>query len=123
MSFIFGTYTDMTTHTLTADIEVKFVPAGLVDWEVEYPVLEIEYSFIRRRPAYTPRGEYAPIDPPDPAEVDFRSAKIIDAKGLLPTHEQVDDWARDYLDSDEGYNHACNVANFAAWAEWNRLSR
>jgi hypothetical protein len=99
------------THTLTAEVEVKFTPATLHDIEVEYPVLEITYSYIRGRPAYTPRGEYAPIDPPDPAEVDFRSARLIDGKGLLPTQEQIDDWARDYLDSDAGYMRAVNNAD------------
>lgn len=100
----------MNTFTLTADVEVKFVPDGLVETEVEYPVLEIEFSYIRGCPAHTPRGEYAPIDPPEPAEVDFRSAKLIDGQGLLPTQEQINDWARDYLDSDAGYRHACNEA-------------
>lgn len=98
------------TLKLEAEIEVKFTPAGLHDTEVEYPIVEIEYGYIRAHPAYTPPGEYAPIDPPTPAEVDFRSAKLIDGKGLLPTQEQIDDWARDYLDSDAGYMHAVNHA-------------
>lgn len=97
-------------HTLTAEVEVKFVPAGLHDTEVEYPVIEIDYGYIRARPAFTPRGEYAPIDPPEPAEVDLLAARLIDGRGLLPTQEQIDDWARDYLDSDAGYMHAVKHA-------------
>jgi hypothetical protein len=33
--------------------------------------LDVRFTvdFIPGRPAYTPRGEYAPIDPPDPAEI------------------------------------------------------
>lgn len=101
------------TITLTADVKVSFVPAGCSETEVEYPVLDIEFSYLPGSPAFTPRGEYAPIDPPEPAEVDFRSAKLIDGKGLLPTQEQIDDWARDYLDSDQGYLHACQQAESA----------
>lgn len=100
----------MKTVTMTADVKVKFVPAGLVEQEVEYPVLEIEFSYTPGRPAYTPRGEYAPIDPPEAPEVDFVSAKLIDGQGLLPTQEQVNDWAREYLDSDEGFWSACEAA-------------
>lgn len=93
------------TLKLEAEIEVKH------DTEVEYPVIEIEYSYIRGRPAFTPRGEYGPIDPPDPAEVDFRSAKLIDGKGMKIGQEEVDFWARDYLDSDLGYTHALATAD------------
>jgi hypothetical protein len=103
----------MQRYTLTADVEVKFVPAGLVEQEVEYPTLDIEFSYLPGRPAFTPRGEYAPIDPPDPAEVEFLRATLADGKGLLPTQDQINDWARDYLDSDEGYRRACDVAEDA----------
>lgn len=92
------------THKLEAEVEVRH------DTDVEYPIIEIEYGYIRGRPAYTPRGEYAPIDPPDPAEVDFRSAKLIDGKGMKIGQEEVDFWAREYLDSDAGYMHAVKHA-------------
>jgi hypothetical protein len=98
----------MKNYSMTADVEVRFVPAGCVEEEIEYPTLEIEFSYLPGRPAFTPRGEYGPIDPPDPEEVDFTSAKLTDGKGLLPTQEQIDDWARGYLDSDDGYKHACS---------------
>ena len=103
------------TCTIEAEVEVKFTFPGLDpgEHEVEYPILEIEYSFIPGRPAYTPRGEYAPIDPPDPAEVDFIKARLLDGKGLTPKQDQIDDWARDYLDSDEGYRVAVEAAEYA----------
>ena len=33
-------------------------------------------TFFRARPAYTPRGEYAPIDPPEPASFEIESVVI-----------------------------------------------
>lgn len=102
----------MSTHSIRAEIEAKFRFPGLADgeFEVAYPTLEIEYDYAPGRPAYTPRGEYAPIDPPDPAEVAFRSATLIDGDGLTPDQKQIDEWAIDYLDSDHGYNRACQEA-------------
>jgi hypothetical protein len=97
--------------TITAQVPVKFIPVGMQDFEIAYPTLEIEYAYTPGRPAYTPRGEYAPIDPPDPAEVDYRSAKLIDGDGLNPyDHATVEGWAQDYLDSDEGFYAACREA-------------
>lgn len=100
------------THTMTADVEVEFTFPGLEpgEHEVEYPSVEITFSYWPGRPAFTPRGEYAPIDPPEPPEVEFVSAKIVDAKGLTATQDRVDEWARDYLDSDAGYRDACRFA-------------
>jgi hypothetical protein len=98
------------THTITAEVEVRFRVAGLEDLENAFPTIEIAFDYAPGRPAYTPRGEYAPIDPPDPAEVSFRSAKLISGDGLDPPDAQVDEWARDYLDTDEGYEAACRAA-------------
>jgi hypothetical protein len=105
----------MTTHTIRAQVEVKFRPIGMEDFEIAYPTLDIEFDYVPGRPAFTPRGEYAPIDPPDPAEVSFRSAKLIDGDGLDPFmgplgQQTVDDWASDYLDTDEGYEAAIEAA-------------
>ncbi len=94
-------------YTITAEVEVKFFPIGMNEHETAYPKLEIEFDYTPGRPAYTPRGEYAPIDPPEPAEVSFRSAKLIDGDGLDPTIAQVQEWGSDYLDTDEGYQVAC----------------
>ena len=78
--------------------------------EVAYPKVAITYDYTPGRPAYTPRGEYGPIDPPDPPEINLIEAKLIDGDGLGPSLQQVRDWAIDYLDTDEGFEAACNHA-------------
>jgi hypothetical protein len=104
----------MTIHTLTAEIEIKHQPPGMGlpddEYEVSYPEVEITYRYTRGRPAYTPRGEYGPIDPADPAEVELVGAKLINGDGLLPEYEQVREWAENYLDSDKGYQFAIRNA-------------
>lgn len=111
------------THTMTAEIEVKHRPAGMGlpddEYEVSYPEIEITYSYIRGRPAFTPRGEYGPIDPPDPAEVEVTGAKLINGDGLLPEYEQIRQWAEEYLDSDQGYRAAINNAEDELWLNSN----
>jgi hypothetical protein len=109
----------MSTHTMRSQVPVKFRPTGCEDFEVAYPTIDIEFDYIPGCPAYTPRGEYAPIDPPEPAEVSFRSATLIDGDGLDPSfaapdpQSVIDGWASDYLDSDEGYRGACDEAEEA----------
>lgn len=100
------------THTITTRLHVLFSIPGMPDDERESadPTVEIEYRYSPGCPAFTPRGEYAPIDPPDPAEVEFVSARLIEGDGLAPEPEQVDQWAQDWLDSDEGYRDACRNA-------------
>lgn len=39
---------------------------GSGDAEHEFARLVVEYTYHKGSPAYTPRGEYAPIDPPEP---------------------------------------------------------
>lgn len=104
----------MSQHTLQTEVEVKFHIPGMPDdeREVAYPALEITYNFAAARPAYTPPGEYAPVDPPEPAEVDFVGAKLIDGDGLAPSQSQVEEWAKDWL-YDEGYETACDRAEDA----------
>lgn len=99
-------------HTIETEVEVKFSFPGLAACEKEtaYPTLAITYRYSAGRPAYTPRGEYAPIDPPDPAEVEFVSAKLINSDETSPSQEQVNDWAEEWLASDEGYNRAAHHA-------------
>ena len=98
-------------HTIDAELTIKFRLSGMPDDERETasPAVRITYRFTKGRPAYTPRGEYAPIDPPEPAEVDLISATLIDGDGLDPTPTQVDEWAQDYLD-DAGYDYAIRNA-------------
>lgn len=100
-----------TVHTIDAELTIKFRLSDMPDdeREVAYPKVRITYSFTKGKPAYTPRGEYAPIDPPEPAEVDLVSATLIDGDGLDPTAEQVAEWAQHYLDCD-GYDRACENA-------------
>ena len=106
----------MSTHTMRAEVEVKFRPTGMEDFEYAAVTLDIEFDYSPGRPAFTPRGEFAPIDPPEPAEVSFRSAKLIDGDGLDPSFAApdpqsiIDDWARDYLDTDNGYDAAREAA-------------
>ncbi len=101
------------THTIDAELEIKFRLSGMPEdeREVAYPKVRIAYTFTKGLPAYTPRGEYAPIDPPEPAEVDLISATLIDGDGLDPTQTQINEWAQDYLD-DQGYDRACANATY-----------
>ena len=41
----------------------------------------VSFNYIPGRPAHTPRGEYAPIDPPDPPEIDIRRIEIMGKTG------------------------------------------
>ena len=43
--------------------------------EVAYPTVRITYGFKKNGQHIRPGGEYAPIDPPEPAEVDLMGAK------------------------------------------------
>ena len=51
--------------------------AGL---EVEYPAT-IHFGYSPGAPAYTPPGEYGPIDPPEPPEVQIERVEIWDKDG------------------------------------------
>lgn len=101
----------MSTHTIEAEIEVRFHIPGMPDDEREtaHPRVEITYNYAPARPAFTPRGEYAPIDPPEPADVDFVSAKLIDGDGLGFEPAQLNDLASEWL-YDAGYHRAIDAA-------------
>ena len=64
-------------HTIQTEIEI-FVSG---DDDVAYPMIEITYDYSRGSPAFTPRGEYGPIDPPEPPGLEFRQARLIAADG------------------------------------------
>lgn len=57
-----------------------------MDWtrddEAETDIV-VEYTISPGRPAYTPRGEHAPIDPPEGAEVEVVAAYLAPPKGEL----------------------------------------
>ncbi len=101
----------MQRHTMLAEIEVRFVPVPLYETEIEYPIVQIEFSYLRGAlpsgPTYDNGG-----DPGWLPEVGFISAKMIDGKGLNPTDAQLQDWASEYLNSDEGYRLACEVVEW-----------
>lgn len=104
----------MSKHTIEAEIEVKFRPAGMGlpddEFEVAYPKVLIEYSFSKGSPAVMYQRNGDPGWPAEPAEVEALSAKLISGDGLEPTQDQVLDWARDWLDSEDGFNAACDAA-------------
>ena len=100
------------THTIFAEFERKFTFADLAggETEVAYPEAQITYKYWPGRPAYTPRGEFGPIDPPDPADVELVSVKLLDGDGLSPTYEELRQWAEEWLESDVGFRLACRRA-------------
>lgn len=63
----------------------------------------IEFDFTPARSAHTPRGEYAPIDPPEPAIVDIVKVELhlrdetIVAPSWLRSLVQEDDFLYDQL--------------------------
>ena len=67
----------------------------------------VDYDYHPGAPAYTPRGEYAPIDPPEPA-----SAEIVAARWRLcsaPDDEKMSDcpgWLIDMMSNDDSLNVA-----------------
>ena len=96
-------------HTITAEIETKFRLSGMPDdeSEVAYPEVEITFDF---SPGCAARIRYDENDhPEEPAEVEFIEAKLIRGDGLAPTPDQLDDWAREWLDG-PGYEKAVEQA-------------
>ncbi len=101
----------MSQHTIEAEVEVKFripdMPAD--ERDVAYPTMAITYNYKAGRRAFTPRGEYAPIDPPEPPEVELVGVKLLNGDGLEPEYERLLEWAENWLD-DAGFNRACEFA-------------
>ena len=61
------------------------VPFCIGDQELE---LHVTAAFTKGSPAYTPRGEYAPIDPPEPDEYDILCVTVLENEKYL----EVPDW-------------------------------
>jgi uncharacterized membrane-anchored protein len=88
--------------------------------ENEFDVL-VAYSYTRGYPAFTPRGEYAPTDPPEPAEVSVNSLQV------RPIHGRLSEWKEPnaelakaihkFLDEDNNYEYLVNEAE-ADTREW-----
>lgn len=100
----------MITHTIRAEIEVRFHLLGSPDDEREtaYPTVDIDFTFTpgcpETGPSYASGGE-----PASPAEIEFVKATLVSGDGLAPTQDQIDDWAQNWLD-DAGFDAACNLA-------------
>lgn len=70
---------------------------GMVQYEVEFTrhpsdettsiVINVEYSYRPGAPAFTPAGEYAPIDPPEGPEIEFEGFSINMGDQLEPIPE------------------------------------
>lgn len=101
----------MSAHTIEAEFEIKFSIPGMPDdeREVAYPTALVTYKYSPGRPAFTPRGEFGPIDPPEPADVELLGVKLLNGDGLAPEYEQLREWAEDWL-NDKGYERAVNFA-------------
>lgn len=102
----------MNEYTLTTELEVEFCPPGAPDEErdVAYPMVEISYRYLPGCGPFTPPGEYAPIDPPDPPEVDFIGAKMIERNGAPIEVGDLQTVARNWFYSDAGVREAINCA-------------
>ncbi len=100
----------MHQHKITAEIRVQFQFPGQPadERETAFPKVEITYGFTRGAPMVMP-DLHQPGSPADPDELEFISAKLIDGDGIGGTQEQVNDWARSWLD-DEGYDEAVRAA-------------
>jgi hypothetical protein len=90
------------THSTTIDICVE------VNGDMLEIKAEVEYRYSPGRPAHTPLGEYAPIDPPEPPEIDFGPIVLITEGGdkSLPPR-----WlARWLMNSNAVFNELCEHA-------------
>ncbi len=61
------------------------VPFCIGDQDLE---LHVTAMFTKGRPAFTPRGEYGPIDPPEADEYDIRSVEVKDGEAFF----EAPDW-------------------------------
>ena len=81
----------MSEHTIQTEIEVM-----QPDGDNAYPTFEVTFDYERGYTPGTPRGEYAPIDPPVGPALSFREAKLLATNsvklefGLL--HELAKEW-------------------------------
>lgn len=100
-----------TKININVSIPVQFQLPGMPDDERETasPTLKIVYRYLTGSPAVMYQRNGDPGWPAEPTELDFISAELMDGDGLAPTQEQVDQWAKDWLDGD-GYGEACEHA-------------
>jgi hypothetical protein len=94
----------MSRHTLTTEVDYRF-PTGNGEQESCQPTLAITYDY---SPGYPGRGPdlHQPGEPPEPAELSFVSATVIDHDQNHVPDEKARELAQEYLDSDAGYREA-----------------
>ncbi len=99
--------------SMTVELERFFSFPGLApgEREVAYPKVDLTLNYSPGCPAVMYRRNGDPGWPAEPAEIEIISAKLADGDGLAPTQEQVYDWAQEWLDSDAGYQYACDQAD------------
>lgn len=99
--------------SMTVELERFFQLSGMPDdeREVAYPKVDLVLNYSAGSPAVMYQRNGDPGWPAEPAEIEIISAKLADGDGLAPTQEQVDDWAQEWLDSDAGYQYACDQAD------------
>lgn len=98
------------THTMLANVVVRFVPVSLVEEETVMPTLRIKFSYMPGSPAVMYQRNGDPGWPAESPEVELISAELVDGDGVEPTQEQINDWAENYLASDEGFAHVIREA-------------
>jgi hypothetical protein len=103
----------MTQHSIKAEIEVQFQPAGMQlppdEREVAYPTLEITYSFTKGAPEVRYQRNDGPGHPPEAAEIEVTNVALLDGDGLNPTKGQLWGWAIEWI-NDKGFDKACESA-------------
>ena len=96
----------MSTHT----IRPNYSSTPRTRTKAKHPTVEITYDYSRGSPAFTPRGEYGPIDPPEPPGLEFRAAKT--SSRVLEIDDdpaKLQKLAEEWLMGD-GYDYACDCA-------------
>lgn len=96
--------------TMRVEIERQFIPAGLTEYEVAYPQFDIVIDYKKGLPASTCQISGAPIYPADPPEIDLVEVKLANGDGLKPDNDQMWDWVQNWLDTDAGFQFACEKA-------------
>lgn len=81
-----------------ATYQIEIEPEILTDENAFYPRINAEVSYVRGCPASW-------NDPGWADEIELVNATLIDADGATLTQPQIDDLARDYINSDRGYRY------------------
>lgn len=98
----------MSTHKITAELEVSFPGTDPEETERAYPEVEIEFNYVpgcpETGPSYSSGGE-----PATPDEIEALKVTVINGDGIGMEERQWLDRAQDWLD-DKGYDAARDVA-------------